>query len=41
MALLKRMTGTEASFIPALFMRNMHKPLVMDDLNRALAKYFK
>ena len=25
MALLKRMAGTEASFIPALFMRNMQR----------------
>ncbi|MCI6845523.1 MAG: hypothetical protein MR863_00135 [Solobacterium sp.] len=38
MALLKRMTGTEASFIPALFMRNMHLR-IKGKYNKVLIKY--
>ena len=35
-ALLKRMAGTEASFIPALFMRNMHNTKESQDIVRKM-----
>ena len=44
MALLKRMAGTEASFIPALFMRNMHyfkKRDKFDDFTKEDLKNYK